>query len=242
MKTHCISYVSGPYLGKKPNLENQMRSCGWFDSYKVFTFDDLNINFKREFSNILSEGRGGGYWIWKSQIISEYLKNIEYDDFLIYMDGGCTIHNSPEAKNRLDEYKNMLSDHDILRFIVNPFTEFEYTNSTTIDYFKNNYGLVLTEENKVQIMATIIIMKKTQNTINFFNEVDRILHNDPNLFTDYYNTYTPNPQFKDHRHDQSVMSLLSKCTKFSKFIDDETWFTNFENITHIPFLATRKNI
>lgn len=244
MNKFIISYVSGPYLGKKSKIETQMRDCGWFDVFKVYTPSDLDKNFTTQFSNILSCGRGGGYWCWKPYIIRKTLHDMADGDILVYMDGGCTIHNSEPAKARLDEYINTLeqSGKGILRFLIPPFTELEYTTSHMLNYFKNNYSLDISENNLIHIMATVIIMKKTPDTITFFDEAIKIITLDPNIITDHYNQINPNPEFKDHRHDQSLLSLLCKSTNSSIIIPDDTWYEDFSMIDNIPILATRKNI
>lgn len=243
VKINCISYVSGPYLNKKQKLQNQMQECKWFERHRVFTDKDLDDNFKNKFSTILSCGRGAGYWIWKPYIIHNTLQQLPENEYLVYMDGGCTIMNTESAKNRLYQYIVMLEkeNKDMLRFVINPHNEFEYTNTETHNYFKNKYNFVVNDDNKVQIMATIIIMKNNEGTRGFFSEVLRILNDDPLLFTDNYNSINPDKLFKDHRHDQSIMSMLAKCYGNSLFIEDDTWYTNFNGITNIPFLATRRS-
>ena len=59
-----------------------------------------------------------------------------------------------------------------------------------------------------------------------------------NLFSDKYTL-----QNEQHRHDQSIMSLLYKHMEGDLIIDDETYFgEGFESIKakKYPFWATRK--
>ena len=41
---------------------------------------DLSADFKKKYSKILSEKRGGGFWIWKHHIIKESLSLINEND------------------------------------------------------------------------------------------------------------------------------------------------------------------
>lgn len=243
-KIHCISYVDGPYLNKKSKLESQMSSCGWFDTHKVHTSSDLPDPFRQKYRQILSMGRGAGYWIWKPLIIRDYLMRIPDNDILIYMDGGCTIINTAEAYARLVQYKNLLygSGKDMIRFEIKPHTEIQYTNTTTLNYFKNRFGLQINENNDIQLMATIIIMIKNTGSLNYFDTLLNIINDDPLLITDHYNSVDKHPQFIDHRHDQSLCSLLTKSLNNGLIIPDDTWYPDFTGINNVPILATRKNI
>jgi len=47
-----------------------------------------------------------------------------------------------------------------------------------------------------------------------------------------------NHNFRDHRHDQSIYSLLVKKYGSVK-IPDETWYADWEDGKHVPILAMR---
>tara|TARA_Y100000385_G_scaffold256105_1_gene282238 strand:+ start:26 stop:250 length:225 start_codon:yes stop_codon:yes gene_type:complete len=50
----------------------------------------------------------------------------------------------------------------------------------------------------------------------------KTLHANPLLFTDCYNKNQKYP-FKDHRHDQSIFSVIRKMSN-TILLKDETWF------------------
>ena len=92
-----------------------------------------------------------------------------------------------------------------------------------------------------QIVGGIIVMHKTKFVIDFFEKVLEILNDDPYLFTDKYTT----AKGENHRHDQSIMSLLSKIMIGSITIPDETYFIDsFGSATSnkYPIWATRRVI
>ena len=62
-----------------------------------------------------------------------------------------------------------------------------------------------------------------------------------NLITDLYSSEVQIDSFVEHRHDQSIFSLLSK--KYSSFvIDNETEFRNRPYEQHnFPFLSVRSH-
>ena len=72
-----------------------------------------------------------------------------------------------------------------------------------------------------QIEATNIIFKKNDHSKNFLREFERLLEFDPYLVTDKYNSFQNSEYFIENRHDQSVMSLISKIHG-SVLFDNET--------------------
>ena len=93
-----------------------------------------------------------------------------------------------------------------------------------------------------QLVGGIFGFKKCKKMVGFFDEAIRILYTDAHLFTDKYNLIGQDEGFLDHRHDQSVLSCLSKCLGIGHIIEDNTWFPDFSAIQmedHL-FLATRK--
>ena len=53
-------------------------------------------------------------------------------------------------------------------------------------------------------------MRKCNHLYKLLNEYKNVLDSRPLLFTDVYNTLNQRNYFKDHRHDQSVFSLIRK--------------------------------
>ena len=90
----------------------------------------------------------------------------------------------------------------------NKHLEYEYTTKQTFHYFKDDITKNII--NAPQILATLLIMKN-KNLIFKINKILEVLENDQLLFTDYYAINNNQiPQFKLHRHDQSIFSLIAK--------------------------------
>ena len=118
-KIHFIAYGDNKYRKTREKIYNEALNTNWFHSIKCYNQKDLSIGFKNQFKNILSMKRGGGYWIWKFDIIPNKLNEINDGDFLIYADCGCTI-NSKGIK-RLYEYIEMIKNNKnkIISFEIN---------------------------------------------------------------------------------------------------------------------------
>jgi hypothetical protein len=236
-KIHFISYGDEKYKVAKERIYNEAINTNWFDSINCYGKEYLTSDFVKEFKNILLMNRGGGYWIWKFDIILNKLQEINNGDFLIYADSGCSINLN--GKKRFYEYIEMIKNnkYKIISFELS-HQERQYTTKQIFDIFNIPENDII--ENSYQLMATVIIMQKCDAVISIFKDcLDKIRIN-PLLITDHYNI-NQRIYFKDNRHDQSILSIARKIHG-SIILSDETWDNNFgsEYIKKKPFLATRK--
>jgi hypothetical protein len=241
-KIHMISYGNEKFINSKKRIFNEGINSNFFYSIEVFGPENLDKEFKYKYNNILTLERGGGYWLWKLNIIEQKLKKINDNDYLIYIDSGCTINE--KGINRLNEYINMLENSNlgIISFQLGHLEKI-WTIKEIFDYFNiNNESNIL---NSGQYMATILIMKKNNHLIKILDTWSNLVNINPLLITDYYTYNNQEEYFKDNRHDQSVLSVIRKI-EGSIILDDETYFgdgiqsyKNNANALQYPFWATR---
>jgi hypothetical protein len=242
MKKHFICYSNAVFQKHRDVLVKQCINSNWFDNSEGFGPDDLDNDFKTKFENILKEKKGGGYWIWKPYIIKKKLEQINDGEYLICLDAGCTLNTN--AKNRFDEYIDMLDNSNlgIISFSTG-YKEYTYTKKEIFDHFK----LDETSEhyNSGQIMSGIIVIKKNEHSVKLINEWYETVHNNASLFTD--NTGIKNPGYIANRHDQSILSVISKIHG-SILVGEETFFEGTNGVyggfgqpesLKYPFWATR---
>ena len=101
--------------------------------------------------------RGGGYWTWKFDIILSKLDEINDGEFLIYVDGGCTININGEK--RLGEYIDMIKNNKnkIISFQMS-HKENLYTTKEIFDSFNVPENDPI--ETSGQFVGGILIMQK----------------------------------------------------------------------------------
>ena len=235
-KLHLISYGDEKYIKARDRLYNEALNANLFYSIKCYSFEDLSISFRNEFKSILSMGRGGGYWIWKFDIISNKLEEINDGEFLIYVDCGCTVN--ANGSKRLKEYIEMIKNNKnkIISFQMT-FKENTYTTKQIFDSFNIQENDPI--QTSGQYVGTILIMQKCEDVINIFKDCLDKIRKDPLIITDHYNS-SQKKYFRDNRHDQSILSVARKIHG-SIVIPDETYGDfNSEAMQKIPFLATRK--
>lgn len=209
----AISFGNEPYYGSLKALE---RSYTKFDiSFKEFTGDWLlQTEYGQYIKKTLFSQRGFFYWAWKPYIILEALKEANK---VLYSDAAVFCIRDPKPLFDLLDKKNIVVfEHGNKELINQHWTKhdcFLYMNCNTNKYHKG-----------VQLTATFSLWKNTPETIKFLEEW--IFYcKDPRIITDQPNTTKHgNLQgFKDHRHDQSILSILSQKWDLERFRDPSQW-------------------
>lgn len=218
-KTHFITYGDERFTNSKIRILQEAKNSNFFKTYQIYGPENLSINFKNNFQDILKEKRGGGYWIWKIDIILNKLSQLKDGEFLIYMDCGCSI--KKDGIKRLNEYLHLLnnSKYGIISFQLTNELEKEWTTKEIFDYFKINKDKEI--YNSKQFMSTILIMQKKKHLLDILEIYSKVLVDNRMLFTDKYNN-KQEEYFKDNRHDQSIFSIIRKLYG-SIAISDETY-------------------
>jgi hypothetical protein len=225
-------------------ISNQATELDFFTEIIGFTDHDLksDITFWEKHGDFISNNkRGYGYWLWKPYLITKQFEKINEGDILIYSDCGCEINKN--GKQRLLEYIELLENDENKYGIISfdlCYNEYVYTKSELFDYFEKNGFL---ENNKnirinTHTAASIIIIKKNKHSEKIINDWYNISCN-YDLINDSKHMDQCD-EFKDHRHDQSILSILLNIYGSIK-IKDETYFCNWDDGYKYPFLAKRLN-
>lgn len=239
-KTFFISYGDSNFTQSKKRIGWEAINMG-FDHVDVYEPADISESFILKTQPYISHPRGGGYWLWKSFFIKKTFEKMKVGDICIYADAGC--HVNIHGKQRLQEYYDMINQDSsgIISFHLGDLQEEWYTTEKVFEFFdipKDNTSI----RKSSQYMATILIMRKCEASIDLVEKYYSIAVNRPDLFSDAYNCYNSHPTFRDHRHDQSIFSILRKQYG-SIVIPDETYngdnAPNWNALKHIPILSTR---
>lgn len=207
---HFRTYGDKSYTAARKRIVQEANATGWFHSVIGYGPKKLPENFTSIYSDILSQKRGGGYWIWKIPILQEAMDLAEEGDFVVYADAGCKING--DGEERFKDYLDMIrkSHYDVLSFEI-PHPEYMWTTENIFQAFEvDSKNASIRETN--QLMATVLVMQKGAHSRKFLRLVSEVLRSDPFLFTDKYNDEArrANDQFKDNRHDQSILSVARK--------------------------------
>ena len=238
--TFFISYGDNNFIQSRKRIQQEATNMG-FNNVNVYSPQDISESFRAQTMPFISYPRGGGYWLWKSFLLKQTFDKMKLDDICVYADAGC--HINIHGKQRLQEYYDIVNSDEsgIISFHLGDLQEEMYTNEKVFEHF--NISINNTKIRKSsQYIATILIIRKCKSTIDLINNYYNIAVTCPDLFSDVHNSYKPNAVFRDHRHDQSIFSILRKQYG-SVVLPDETYngdnALNWHALKHIPILATR---
>lgn len=206
----AINYSDENFKKKQKYNTKTAYKKGKADRVIEYSPKDIDEKFYEKHKEILDEKRGGGYWLWKPYIILKALDEIKEGDYLFYCDSGAfyvkRIKNLVDSMERAGE-NIMLFE---LPLIEKQWTKRELFETIGCDFEKNG------KEN--QIMATYFLIKKSLKSQRFFEKYLSYACK-KNVLNDIYDAKIQCKEFLEHRHDQSLLSLLAKKENIKPFRD-----------------------
>lgn len=209
MKKVFITYGDEKYKKSLELLESTAMENG-VDEFIAYDRDYI-VNSKMYNNSartkyILDKPRGSGYWIWKPYIISETFKSLEYGDIVIYSDAGLKVIDNLQPLYNIASK----SPNKPILFKLPP-VGVDYHKAKTWTK-KDCFVLTNSDESKYwdadMSNGAVSVWVKSKHNEDLLLEWFKYLK-DPRISTDDPNMCGPNYQgFRDHRHDQSVLSIL----------------------------------
>lgn len=215
MKKVVCSFGDEPYYGSLKFLKS---SCIKHGADEFFQYDQkwlMDTPFWKENLKILTQKRGAGYWIWKPYIILETFKNLDEGDIVLYSDAAIIV------VNNLSPLWELADKNSIVTFRLGGGL---YNDRTVKTWTKRDCLILLETDSEnyhkeTQTTGSYSLWKKDQKSIDFLNEWQKYLK-DSRIVTDAPNTLGKNLEgFIEHRHDQSVLSLLTIKKGFERWRD-----------------------
>lgn len=242
---HFMTYANSVFQTAKERLIEEAAEFNEFKTITGYGPENLPSWVNKNFENILSQRRGGGYWLWRPFIIDSKMKEIEDGEYIVFLDAGCKLNT--QGKERFNEYINELSKskYGILSIQMSGNNgagtlakEKEWTINEIFQYLNINQNSEIKESG--QYLGGVFILKKNKHSMNYVKETIKTILTNPLLITDDYNGTQEN-YFKENRHEQSVTSVLRKVLGSVVVDGDESWMVPFgkgESLKY-PFWATR---
>ena len=243
-----VTYGNDKFKEAKKRILKEAYEFGVFNMIRGYGPEDLPNDFYEKNKGMLTDARGGGYWIWRPLVLIDMLNNMNMGDYLVYLDAGCKIN--PLGINRFNEYIDMLdnSNYGILSFqmtgyngIGNLEIERKWTIKEIFQFF--NVDINSTIATSGQYLGGVLVMKKNEHLMNYINEYSNIVLNCSVLCSDNFNNVEQHDDFKENRHEQSISSVLRKLLGSVVVNCDESYIKPFGKgkSLYYPFWATRSN-
>lgn len=237
-KIHLVSF-GAPYFRFKNAHKRFFADAKLFNKFSsINIFSEKNIyKFCKDikpYKDTISNTKGYGYWIWKYFLISEMMNQISQNDIILYADIGCTFNR--KGSQRFDEYIAKAKKYGALTFKLD-HEEFKYTKKDT---FIRVFGNSFVNYSSSQRLATTFFLVNNKFNKSIIEEVKSIgLEDNFHFISDSLSSEPNHKFFVEHRHDQSIFSLISKKYNLIS-IKDETFFRNWNTDgIRFPIWATR---
>lgn len=174
----------------------------------VLTELDLDAHFVQRFRSVLRKRvRGFGFYSWKPQVIQQSLRALPEGSLLVYVDGGSHLDSGGEGRFKDYLKKCHSSESGVLAFETH-WLERNWTKGDLLDHFAVRDNPLVTETGQIQ--AGLLFLRNSAQTRAFVDSWARVFWDNFSLVDDTPSR-SPNLEgFIEHRHDQSVFSLLAK--------------------------------
>ena len=254
-KVYLCSFASPDLKLSVNRFNKQSHELKFYEEIKIFGWKDLSSEKKKQIKSIFNKGqkRLFGFASWKPEIIASYLNKIPKNSILQYSDIGC--HFNPNGIKKLKEYIQIVDKKNILAFkYSNPnfdikknykfqiYYENEYTKADAWKYFniEVDSDLLKTE----QIWSGTVFFKNNDYVKEILNDWIKAC-NITSLIDDSLSIKQNHQNFIEHRHDQSILSLICKKKNIFCLSASECEWAEFDNkriwshLYNYPILAKR---
>lgn len=206
-KLILVSFADYRYRKSLERLERQTEGFPFDERFFLTERTALTKKYWRRLKPWLYR-RGFGFWSWKASIVKEFLGRLDDGDMLFWSDAGLAWNCNEQSLKRFDEYIGMLSgDNDLLVF-EQPTIEQEWTKGDVLEALGVYDNKEILESS--QFWGGLFCVKKTPRICALFDKLESLYQIDKELITDKRSTKPNKPGFKEHRHDQSIFSVLAK--------------------------------
>jgi len=200
MRLFLVNLSNERFSYSRHELNATAESFG-VDEIVSWSFEDLMQRpFFAKNADTLTQPRGAGYWLWKPYIILDLLERVENGDVVLYCDAATSlirdIRPLVDVCLQNDGFLCIYQYHK--NYVWTKRDAFVLMDCDSTEYHEGQ-----------QSVGGFMMYEKNDKTRAFVREwLDYCC--DPRILTDMPNECgLPNYEgFKDHRHEQSVISLL----------------------------------
>lgn len=170
------------------------------DSCTNLTLSSLPAEWARA-HNITLNSRGAGYWRWKPYLLLKHLESVADGDVVVWLDYDLILAHDLTALFCLGQN----SESGVALFHFPCHVERYWTKAELAVAMGATEAMLST----TQIYGGLVILRKTPESLSFVREwLKWTLEGE--WVTDTLDPSRQDPNFREHRHDQSILSLLAK--------------------------------
>lgn len=235
--TLLVTFGSGTvWKSATRRLTRQARFFGRIDGIVIFDENDLaavNPSLPK-FAEIYPKGHG--LWKWKPLILQEVLRLYPNIRTVIYLDAGCELNCNEMSLRRFDQYMQIVNDHGGLGFEI-PHRELEWTYPGLLAHFECT-------KDTMQVAGGILFFQNNFETLELLAEWDYWMNveDSKHLIGATIGHELPK-NYKEHRFDQSIISLIWHKHNLPTIADETFWGPKWKRTgSAYPIWATRNRL
>ena len=208
-KIYFITFGGGDinYFEAVSRICKQAKKLGIFDKIigytPIYLVNDKHF-WKSHGDFIKNNKRGFGYWLWKSYLIKKTLELLNDGDILVYLDCGCEI--DVRNKDKILELIELVKTDKIIGSYVKKTKESMWTKKDVFIALNALKPKYIYSEQRQGGALILLKCKEVVDLIDLWYKYGSNYHlidDSPSIEKNFDN-------FKEHRHDQSIFSLLTK--------------------------------
>jgi hypothetical protein len=197
-------------------IQKEMENTGLFSSVRTYNETSPIMKPFLERHKNFQQKRGFKYWIWKPYLILETLKQIPENDYLLFVDCGDTIQSRDSYQ--IHEFLQLVNNNPDLFLFCHEINEIQYvwTKEDLFHYLKIEPNDPVRSKNQVE--GGHVLIKNCPEARNFVNMWYSIsCAENYHLVDDTPSRLANHKDFIEHRHDQSIYSLLKSLHHLPSF-------------------------
>ena len=210
-KVIFTSFAGGStqFRASADRIRREAIESGFFDL--VYVYDDLrhpkNLKefFKKNSAKLIEKGYG--FWAWKPYLLLDVFKSSNNGDVIVYADSGCQISNF--GKSKLLSNLLICRTYGTLFFKMPGYIEKNWTKKKLLECL----GVLNDEKilDSPQVQATYFYIEVNDyNQTMLLEWADLCVKENFAFINDDESTGVNNDTFCEHRHDQSILSVIVK--------------------------------
>lgn len=162
---------------------------------------------------VVGNSQIGKYGLWRPIILEDAYSKIQTDDYLVYADSGTYFINNIHYLTSFMDKRHL----DVLVFSI-PFSEKDWTKRDVFIQLNADQEDIIYSN---QRMSTCFVVRKSKEGKELIERYKKVAIEHPELFTDQENVMGKENYsgFIQNRHNQSVLSVLTKKMKIDAYRD-----------------------
>ena len=222
-KVVLVTFATKDYYGAQEALRHSALLGGGFDEVHAFREADVADFFAKHPAHLVNS-RGYGWWAWKPYLIARTLKRLDEGDLLVYCDSTMVFERAATSAvtrgHVAGEFQGIVDlpeNRSVRLFALGGWNKHDYRNArwtkrATIEAMDPKMRCLV--DDPVQLNAGIQVYRNTPMARAFVSEYRRWCSDLSIVNDDGKDLPGIDGTIEDHRHDQSVLTLLANTPEW----------------------------